>query len=72
MTLNKRPSENTVRKGENASDQHFLIFAQCFLPFSQQDSYFQPHLSSANAFNFDWSRILLFDKKIIKTAYLSI
>ena len=22
--------ENTVRKGENAGDQHFLLFPQCF------------------------------------------
>ena len=28
----KKPSENIVGKGENAGNQHFLIFPQCFLP----------------------------------------
>ena len=30
MTLRKRSLENTVGKGENASNQHFLLFPQCF------------------------------------------
>ena len=25
--------ENIVEKGENAGNQHFLLFPQCFLPF---------------------------------------
>ena len=29
-TLKKKALENTVRKGENAGNQHFLLFAQCF------------------------------------------
>ena len=37
-TLNKRPLENTVRKGENAGNQHFLLFPQCFLPDRRQKS----------------------------------
>ena len=28
----KRGFENTVEKEENAGDQHFLLFPQCFLP----------------------------------------
>ena len=32
MTLRKNPFENTVGKGENAGNQHFLLFPQCFLP----------------------------------------
>ena len=31
-TLTKRPFENIVGKGENAGNQHFLLFPQCFLP----------------------------------------
>ena len=50
MTLKKKPSENIVGKGENAGNQHFLLFPQCFLPFQKQISIFQ---SSANAFNLD-------------------
>ena len=29
----KTPSENIVGKGENAGNQHFLLFPQCFLSF---------------------------------------
>ena len=31
--LRKKPFENIVEKGENAGNQHFLLFPQCFLPF---------------------------------------
>ena len=30
--------ENIVGKGENAGNQHFLLFPQCFLPFQTQKS----------------------------------
>ena len=29
--------KNIVGKGENAGNQHFLLFPQCFLPFSHYD-----------------------------------
>ena len=32
----KKAFENIVGKGENAGNQHFLIFPQYFLPFSKQ------------------------------------
>ena len=32
LTLQKRPIENIAGKGENAGNQHFLLFLQCFLP----------------------------------------
>ena len=32
-------------KGENAGNQHFLFFPQCFLPFPKQISSFCSHLS---------------------------
>ena len=32
-TLKKKSFENIVGKGENAGNQHFLPFPQCFLPF---------------------------------------
>ena len=32
-TLKKGPIENIMVKGENAGNQHFLLFPQCFLPF---------------------------------------
>ena len=43
-TLTKKALENIVGKGENASNQHFLLFPQCFLLFLKQLSIFQAHL----------------------------
>ena len=40
-TLTKKPFENLVGKGENAGNQHFLLFLQCFLPFPKQFSIYQ-------------------------------
>ena len=62
----KKPFENIVGKGENAGNQHFLLFPQCFLPFLLQNSFFKSHLIllSANAFNLDQSKILLFGKEL--------
>ena len=40
MILKKKPFENTVRKGENAVDQHFLLFPQCFQPIPKRISGF--------------------------------
>ena len=28
--------ENIVGKGENAANQHFLLFPQCFLPYEDK------------------------------------
>ena len=33
-----KPFENTVEKGENDGNQHFLLLPQCFLHFSKQIS----------------------------------
>ena len=35
-TLKKEPFENIVGKEENAGDQHFLLFQQCFLCYPEQ------------------------------------
>ena len=40
MTLGKKPLEKIVGKGENAGNQHFLLFPQCFLPLENQVSIF--------------------------------
>ena len=37
----EKPFENIVGKGENAGNQHFLLFLQWFLPFQKQISNFQ-------------------------------
>ena len=44
-----------VRKGENAGNQHFLLFPHCFLLYQGQKSSFE---LSANAFNLMTSKIL--------------
>ena len=53
-----------MRKGENANNQHFLLHSQCFLPFPNQITIFHPLLFSANAFNLDQSKDLLFGKEL--------
>ena len=45
MTLRKKSFENIVGKAENADNQHFLLFPQCFLPFPKQISIFDSHLN---------------------------
>ena len=43
-----------VRIGENAGNQHFLLFPQCFLPYQKKIAIKATlELSSANAFNLD-------------------
>ena len=62
----KKTFENIVRKGENAGNQHFLLFPQCFLPFPKQGLLFYSNffMSSANAFNLDQSKVLSFGKEL--------
>ena len=36
--------ENIVGKRENADNQHFLLFPQCFLPYQTQKPSFELHL----------------------------
>ena len=65
MMLRKKPFENNVGKGENAGNQHFLLFPR-FLPFPKQISIFLVTfiLSSSNALSLDWSKILSFGKEL--------
>ena len=44
QTLKQRASENIVGKGENAGNQHFLLFPNCFLPYQRQKSLFKQDL----------------------------
>ena len=61
----KKAFENIVGKGENAGNQHFLLFPQCFLPCQRKILTILASLksSSANAFNLDKSKILSFGKE---------
>ena len=66
MTLKKKPFENIVGKGENAGNQHFLLFLQCFLPIPKTIFVFKLNfiLSSANAFNLEQSKICRLGKEL--------
>ena len=59
-TLGKKFFENIVGKGENAGNQHFPVFPQCFLPYQRKDCTILTtvKLSCANAFNKDKANIL--------------
>ena len=50
--LKKKPLENIVGKGENAGNQHFHLFPQCFLLFPKQISIFD----SCTGAIFGWVR----------------
>ena len=39
MTLRKKSFENIERKGENAGNQHFLLFPQYFLKYQSEKSF---------------------------------
>ena len=59
MTLGKKPFENIVGKGENAGNQHFLLFPQCFIPFPKQVSSFSNLLCRLQMFGI-WTSIKIF------------
>ena len=67
MALDKRLFENIPGKGENAGNQLFLLFPPCFSTHPNLNFNFWVTfiLSSANAFNLDWSKILLFGKELM-------
>ena len=44
LTPKKQAFENIVGKGENAINQHFLLFPQCFLLLPGQTSIFESEL----------------------------
>ena len=65
MALKKEPFENIVGKEENAGNQHFHLFPQfSILPRTNFVIWVTFNLLSANAFNKDWSKILLFAKEL--------
>ena len=66
-TLKMKALENTVRKEENAGNQHFLLFPRCFtLSKGEILILVMTKLLSANAFNWVLSKILLFGKGLKK------
>ena len=51
--------------GENAGNQQFLLFPQCFLPYQRNINLLTVKLISANAFNLVVSKILLLGKELL-------
>ena len=62
----KKALENTVANGENAGNQHFLLFPQCFLPYQGEKSSFYQHLLCylENAFKLDQAKSLSSGKEL--------
>ena len=71
-TLRKNAFENIMGKGENAGNQHFLLFPQ-FSTLLKTNFYVWAIfiLSSADAFNLDQSKILSFGKELMARVYKS-
>ena len=67
MALEKKTSENIVGKGENAGNQHFLLYQQCFLPVPEIFQFFS-HIyvviCKINALYLEQSKNLLFGKEL--------
>ena len=66
MPLEKKAFENMVGKGENAGNEHFLLFSTMFsaLPGTNFNFWVTIILSSANFLNLDYFQILSFGKEL--------
>ena len=65
MILKKKALENNVGKGENAGNQHFLLFAKSFLLQHREIAIFVTfNFLFANAFNLVASEIFSFGKEL--------
>ena len=71
MTLERNHFENIVGKGENAGNQHFLLFPQCFLYLPRQISILWSHLFCRLQMCLMWTDVKLSFGKELKTAWLS-
>ena len=74
MTLKETASENIVRKGKNADNQHFFLFLTAFFPFSYNVFYHMNCLPNANILGWSNSKHLQTKKKknvtqILKTVF---
>ena len=59
----KEAFENIMGKGENANNQHFLLFLSIFYPSKNKFKFSVTFIfSSASTFNLDQSKNLLFGK----------
>ena len=70
-TQRNNPFKNLLGKGENAGNQHFLLFPTIFSTPTETNFNFRVMfiLLSANLFNLDKSKISLFGKELKKKNY---
>ena len=60
-TLKMKPFENIVGKVENAGNQHFLIFPECFLPNPKRIFVFKFHLFCRLQMLSIWTSLKIFN-----------
>ena len=65
MTLNKKPFESIMRKGENADNQHFLLLPQCFLPYQRKITSFEDYLNCHLQMLLIWTSIHFLSLKFV-------
>ena len=64
-TLKKQLFENILGKGENAGNQHFLLFPQCFLIYQEEKiTILTSNFWSANTFNLVQPKLFSFGKQL--------
>ena len=65
--LQKKTFKNIVGKEENAGNQHFLLFPQCFLPYLRHTLSFKQHkiCRLQMHFNLVEAKIVSFGKELI-------
>ena len=61
------PYENIMGKGENAFNQHFLLFPKCFLTYQRTIAPFEPkwHCRLQKALNLDLAKIFSSGKDLV-------
>ena len=61
-------------KGENAGNQHFLLFSHCFYPLGKISAIFKKKLklSSANSFSLEGSKSCRLEKDSIPCGFMEI
>ena len=61
MSLEKKSSENTVEKGENAGNKKFLLFQQCFFfyPIKIEIAPFEPYWNFRLQILSIWTRLMI-------------
>ena len=62
-----KPFENMMGKGENAGNQHFLLFPQCFIPYQSQKLSFQRNLFRRLQILSNWISLFFFFFHLVKS-----